>query len=84
VLVFMPARVLSWSGIAQPEEIGVTQVSGMILAVAGVMIWALGQDVVEGSEPLLETIGRTLQLATSVSSTGNRATKPFISVLSLP
>jgi len=32
---------------------------------AGIMIWALGQDIVSGSQPLLETIGKTLGLVTS-------------------
>lgn len=31
---------------------------------AGVMIWALGQDIISGSQPLLETIGKTLGLVT--------------------
>ena len=38
VLVFVPARVLSWSGIAQPSEIGVAQVGGMMLAVTGAVV----------------------------------------------
>ena len=43
VLVFLPARVLSWSGIARPEEIGVAQAAGMILAVAGaaLAVWCV-------------------------------------------
>ncbi len=32
---------------------------------AGIMIWALGQDIVSGLQPLLETIGKTLGLVTS-------------------
>lgn len=43
VLVFMPARVLSWSGISPPGEIGVAQAGGMLLAVvgAGVALWCV-------------------------------------------
>jgi chitinase len=32
----------------------------------GVMIWALGQDVVGDSQPLLETVGREMRILTSV------------------
>jgi protein-S-isoprenylcysteine O-methyltransferase Ste14 len=35
VLVFLPARVLSWSGISGPGTIGVLQVGGMVLGAAG-------------------------------------------------
>lgn len=35
---------------------------------AGAMIWALGQDVIEDTQPLLETIGRTFRLATGIHS----------------
>lgn len=43
VLVLLPARVLSWSGLARPAEIGVPQAAGMILAVAGaaLAIWCV-------------------------------------------
>lgn len=43
VLVFLPARVLSWSGIARPIETGVVQVIGMTLAVTGaaLAIWCV-------------------------------------------
>jgi len=34
-LVFLPARVLSWSGIVRPETIGAGQVAGMIASAAG-------------------------------------------------
>ncbi len=36
--------------------------------VAGVMIWALGQDVINNSQPLLETIGRTIHSILSVKN----------------
>jgi protein-S-isoprenylcysteine O-methyltransferase Ste14 len=35
VLVFLPARVLSWSGIQRPAGIGVWQVIGVLLGAAG-------------------------------------------------
>ena len=43
VLIFLPARLLSWSGIAYPERIGVQQVAGMILGAAGaaVALWCV-------------------------------------------
>jgi len=43
VLIFVPARLLSWIGISRPEVIGVYQVGGMAIAAAGAMIviWCL-------------------------------------------
>ena len=38
VLVFLPARLLSWSGVARPAAIGLPQVAGMALAAAGAAI----------------------------------------------
>ena len=35
LLVFLPARVLSWSGIGPPTTIGVPQVGGLVLGAAG-------------------------------------------------
>jgi protein-S-isoprenylcysteine O-methyltransferase Ste14 len=35
VLVFLPARVLEWSGVARPPQIGVMQVAGGVLVVLG-------------------------------------------------
>ncbi len=35
VLVFVPSRVLSWSGITRPEVIGVAQVGGVLVGGAG-------------------------------------------------
>ena len=37
-LVFLPDRVLSWSGVVRPAEIGVPQVAGMIGAAAGLAL----------------------------------------------
>lgn len=38
VLVFLPARVLSWSGIGRPAGIGLPQVVGTALALAGAVV----------------------------------------------
>lgn len=35
---------------------------------SGIMIWALGQDLTGSSQPLLETIGKSLGLVTSINS----------------
>lgn len=35
VLIFLPARVLSWSGILRPTAIGIWQVAGMALGTGG-------------------------------------------------
>ncbi len=40
VLVFVPARVVSWSGIVAPSRIGAPQLAGMILAAAGATLAA--------------------------------------------
>jgi protein-S-isoprenylcysteine O-methyltransferase Ste14 len=43
VLVFLPARLLSWSGVAQPAEVGWPQLLGMIVGGAGaaVAVWCV-------------------------------------------
>jgi protein-S-isoprenylcysteine O-methyltransferase Ste14 len=38
VLVFVPARVLSWSGIVQPEIFGAPQIAGMLIGGAGIAL----------------------------------------------
>lgn len=38
VLVFVPARIVSWSGVDRPVGVGVVEVGGMVLAVAGLLI----------------------------------------------
>src|SRR5213593_4678336 len=38
VLVYLPARFLSWSGIVRPEVIGAPQVAGMIIGTIGAAI----------------------------------------------
>ena len=43
LLIFIPARLLSWSGIVLPAAIGVKQVAGMIIGAAGaaVALWCV-------------------------------------------
>ena len=38
VLIYLPAQLLSWSGIVRPEAIGVQQVAGMVIGAAGAVI----------------------------------------------
>ncbi|MGH7426761.1 MAG: methyltransferase family protein [Gemmatimonadales bacterium] len=38
LLVFLPVRVLAWSGITAPERLGIAQVLGGLLAAAGAML----------------------------------------------
>ena len=44
---------------------------------AGIMIWALGQDLVSNKQPLLETIGKNMGLVTSVEINVKQAPKGF-------
>jgi protein-S-isoprenylcysteine O-methyltransferase Ste14 len=50
LLVFLPARVLSWSGIERPATIGVAQVAGMLVGAAGaaLALWCIATFVVVG------------------------------------
>jgi len=43
LLVFLPARVLSWSGIVAPANLGIAQVVGMVVGGSGavVAIWSI-------------------------------------------
>jgi protein-S-isoprenylcysteine O-methyltransferase Ste14 len=43
LLVYLPTRVLSWSGIVRPAAIGAPQVAGMIIASAGaaIALWCI-------------------------------------------
>jgi protein-S-isoprenylcysteine O-methyltransferase Ste14 len=43
ILVFVPAGILSWSGIARPGKIGAAGTGGIVLAVAGlgIALWSL-------------------------------------------
>jgi protein-S-isoprenylcysteine O-methyltransferase Ste14 len=48
--VFLPARVLSWSGIVRPATIGPAQVAGMVVGVGGaaVALWCIITFAVAG------------------------------------
>ena len=50
LLVFLPARVLSWSGIVGPVSIGAAQVAGVIVAASGTVLalWCVGTFIVIG------------------------------------
>jgi len=43
VLIYVPARLLSWSGIVRPAAIEVQQVAGMVIGAAGaaVALWCI-------------------------------------------
>lgn len=43
LLIYVPARVLSWSGIVRPAAIGTPQVAGMVIGAAGgaVALWCI-------------------------------------------
>ena len=38
VLIYVPARLLAWAGIAYPESIGAQQVAGMVIGTLGAVI----------------------------------------------
>jgi protein-S-isoprenylcysteine O-methyltransferase Ste14 len=38
LLVFVPARLLSWSGVTRPSAIGIAQVIGMVATAAGALL----------------------------------------------
>jgi protein-S-isoprenylcysteine O-methyltransferase Ste14 len=50
LLVFIPARVLSWSGIVQPASIGAAQIAGVIVGASGasLALWCIVTFVVIG------------------------------------
>ncbi len=50
LLVFLPARLLSWSGIVQPVGIGAGQVAGVVVVASGAMLalWCIVTFVVIG------------------------------------
>ena len=50
VLVFLPARVLSWSGITPPATLGLWQVTGCVAGAAGGMLalWCVATFAVAG------------------------------------
>ena len=50
LLVFLPARVLAWSGIARPASIGAAQVAGMVVGASGAVLalWCILTFIVIG------------------------------------
>ncbi len=50
LLVFLPARILSWSGIVAPVSIGAAQVAGVIVAASGaaLALWCIVTFIVIG------------------------------------
>jgi protein-S-isoprenylcysteine O-methyltransferase Ste14 len=50
LLVFLPARVLSWSGIVRPAGVGAEQIAGMIIGGCGAMLalWCILTFVLVG------------------------------------
>ena len=50
VLVFVPARLLSWSGMSRPVTMGLAQVVAMILGAAGaaLALWCIGTFALVG------------------------------------
>lgn len=51
-----------------PQSVGAKCNYAVNNGLKGVMMWALGQDVVEDDQPLLETIGKEMGLVTSVET----------------
>ena len=50
LLVFLPARVLAWSGIVRPAEIGPAQIAGVVLGAGGaaLAVWCIITFIVIG------------------------------------
>jgi protein-S-isoprenylcysteine O-methyltransferase Ste14 len=50
LLVFLPARVLSWSGIVRPGSIGAAQIAGVIVGTSGALLalWCIATFIVIG------------------------------------
>ncbi len=50
VLIYVPARVLSWSGINRPVGTGLQQVAGLVIGTAGaaLVLWCIGTFVLDG------------------------------------
>jgi protein-S-isoprenylcysteine O-methyltransferase Ste14 len=50
LLVFLPARVLSWSGIVRPASIGAAQIAGVVVGTSGAVLalWCIGTFIVIG------------------------------------
>jgi protein-S-isoprenylcysteine O-methyltransferase Ste14 len=50
VLVFVPSRVLAWSGITRPPTLGIPQALGLVLGIAGasLALWCIGTFAIAG------------------------------------
>ena len=50
LLVFLPGRVLTWSGIVRPDRIGALQILGMVVGASGaaLALWCIATFVVIG------------------------------------
>jgi protein-S-isoprenylcysteine O-methyltransferase Ste14 len=50
LLVFLPARLLSWSGISRPVELGAAQVAGAVVGASGaaLALWCIFTFVIVG------------------------------------
>ncbi|MGQ0648434.1 MAG: methyltransferase family protein [Gemmatimonadaceae bacterium] len=50
LLVFLPARVLEWSGIDRPATIGAAQIVGLVVAASGALLalWCIASFIVIG------------------------------------
>jgi protein-S-isoprenylcysteine O-methyltransferase Ste14 len=50
VLVFLPARVLSWSGMTAPAALGLPEVAGLVVGAAGAILalWCIGTFALVG------------------------------------
>lgn len=50
MLVFLPARVLVWSGVVLPVSVGAAQVAGAVVVVSGAVLalWCVGTFIVIG------------------------------------
>jgi protein-S-isoprenylcysteine O-methyltransferase Ste14 len=50
LLVFVPAQLLTWSGIPRPTSIGAPQIAGVIVSAIGgaLAVWCIGTFVVAG------------------------------------
>src|SRR5208282_1747247 len=50
LLVFLPARILPWSGIVQPPSIGAAQIAGVLVAASGAVLalWCILSFIVIG------------------------------------
>jgi protein-S-isoprenylcysteine O-methyltransferase Ste14 len=50
VLVFLPARLLSWTGVTRPEGFGLPQAGGLLLTVLGALLaaWCVAAFAIRG------------------------------------